>query len=973
MAETTATQSLPGGLTATYTLTGENGTLYVQVYDSTGRILAADSASYANKSEIVIQVTGQIANELKDVRSEIATVQGQINQLTAVINDPSTNPQDKAFAERSVGQARSQLAILQQEEDGLYRANLSIGSQFSTITTNLNKTAAAPGTAPASTPTVTNTGTGATTTTSTNNSSNLTGPASDDSGSVQTNTNGTTAATTTPTNTATTASPGNATQGTASNATSTGRDEGSADSGSLGEPGEPPYDNEGFVREDIGQNVRPGRRIKNPLGYLASYTYQLSLYMISPDAYDAFVASGRKNIFLYNDTVANTESTAEDTSRGGAYLIAQSAGMGPNEYRAEGFDLDYYIDNLSFKAMIAASETGAPVANTEYRFKIVEPYGFSFTTKLKKAQETLVKQSGGQGTGKYLENGNPTKMFYILGIRFYGWDQLGNLITGKENFDGAELDPSASGTGALFETFYDIVITEFKFKIDGNATTYDIKAETANISSTVNVTKGMVPDKKELSGNTVRDFISGPNGLLTQLNKDQATLVKNKSAEFPITYKVQWLGNDAETIALSSLVTPNNEKKDNQAGGAAKNTKESNDATAVNSSPNKNTTKHVAKGNSPIIQELEQIVAKSSYINDALTKNYTDEDEVDPKTKKAGSVKGAGAPLTWINVSPNISNIRWDTKRKDWVYDITYVIQTYLVPRVESPYVSKTTKYYGPHKRYDYWYTGQNTEVLSYEQKIDNQFFLAIYDNPEEENNGDTNNTSKSKTQGGKNSPNTTSGGDKSGSKGTKSLEAVNSFRTSLYDPASFASAKVTILGDPDFLLHDSASSKGGSSSGLDAVYSKHYEADGFTVNPTGGQVFIEIDFKEAVDYTRSAPISEMGVSNAPGTLSVNDSIEFWRYPDAETAEQIKGISYQIKSVNCNFQNGSFKQTLDLVINPQVADDALSEEGKREEQALEQPETPTDNQNVGTEPDPAIDPASPNTQTPTPQAAPATT
>ena len=638
--------------------------------------------------------------------------------------------------------------------------------------------------------------------------------------------------------------------------------------------------------------------------------------------------------------------------------------MGPNEYRAEEFDLDYYIDNLSFKVMIAASETSAPVANTEYRFKIVEPYGFSFVTKLKKAQENLVNSAGGQGSGKYVENGNPTKMFYILGIRFYGYDQAGNYVTGNETFDGTELDPNSPGTGALFETFYDIVITEFKFKIDGSATTYDIKAETANISSTVNVTKGMVTDKKELSGSTVRDLISGPSGLLTSLNKDQATLVKNKTADYPIVYKVQWLGNDAETIALSSLVTANKEDKNNQPGSNAKNTAQTNDATAVKATPNKNATKHVAKGNSPIIQEIEQIIAQSTYINDALTKNYTDEDEVDPKTKKPGSVKGSGKPLTWINVSPNISNIKWDSKRKDWVYDITYVIQTYLVPRVESPYVSKSTKYYGPHKRYDYWYTGQNTEVLSYEQKIDNQFFFAVLDNPEKDG-ADKNNTSDSKTQGGKNAVNMSSGGDKNGGKGTKALEAVNSFRTSLYDPASFATAKISILGDPDFLMHDSASSKGSGAGGLDAVYSKHYEADGFTVNPTGGQVFIEIDFKEAVDYTRTEGIDELGVTGAPGTLSINDSIEFWRYPDAETAEQVKGISYQVLNVNCVFQNGSFKQTLDLVINPQLADDAVSEEGKREQDVLTEPDNEKDGETVGNPTDPAFDPAAPNTNTAT--------
>jgi hypothetical protein len=64
----------------------------------------------------------------------------------------------------------------------------------------------------------------------------------------------------------------------------------------------------------------PGRRLKNPLGALSSYTYQLSLYMITPDAYDAFNAGGRRDI--------NTLSSATgETGGAGEYLIAQSGGI----------------------------------------------------------------------------------------------------------------------------------------------------------------------------------------------------------------------------------------------------------------------------------------------------------------------------------------------------------------------------------------------------------------------------------------------------------------------------------------------------------------------------------------------------------------------------------------------------------------------------------------------------------------------
>ena len=54
----------------------------------------------------------------------------------------------------------------------------------------------------------------------------------------------------------------------------------------------------------------PGKRIQNPLGNFSSYTYQISLYMITPDAYDAFIQSGRKDINAINNIVPGANTPA---------------------------------------------------------------------------------------------------------------------------------------------------------------------------------------------------------------------------------------------------------------------------------------------------------------------------------------------------------------------------------------------------------------------------------------------------------------------------------------------------------------------------------------------------------------------------------------------------------------------------------------------------------------------------------------
>ena len=139
------------------------------------------------------------------------------------------------------------------------------------------------------------------------------------------------------------------------------------------------------VNYTTGQDA-PGIRLQNPLGNFASYTYQLSLYMITPDAYEAFIQSGRRDINAFKD-ISNTGN--------GAFLIAQSGGIDSlgKTKRAPGFDLDLFIDDLKIKNVISPNKTGSEVNIFEMSFTITEPYGFSFLTKLRNAASTLAAVS----------------------------------------------------------------------------------------------------------------------------------------------------------------------------------------------------------------------------------------------------------------------------------------------------------------------------------------------------------------------------------------------------------------------------------------------------------------------------------------------------------------------------------------------------------------------------------------------------
>ena len=899
-----ATQTLPGGIIAVYTLEGQNGTLTLRVTGPTGEILGTATNSYANRNDIVLAVSAQLANDFRDVQSEIDLTQQEINQLTAFINNPDNPLEEKVFAERSLAQANTRKATLVTEADNLRSANLQIGSQFFAIVNNLNEAAAPPTTPPTATPTIeSTTANAATATTGTNT---LQGVASDDSGSqptvpasAVTAVGGKPSATTdTPTSGTNTGPSNNAPENPAAE-----RDNTPAQNDTQGTP---PYPNEAFFRTGNTRDV-PGKRLKNPLSFMSSYNYQLSLYVITPDAYDAFLANGRRNLNVFAEQIGNTVSAR--SGKGGAFLLAQSGGAGPDP-RAPGVKYDYYIDNLTFTHLASAKETLGPTGNIEFNFQIIEPYGFSFINNLKKAQIQFDEFAKGTQWGDKSKSSVPiAKQFFILGIRFYGYDAAGVPVLGDESFEGSVLDPDNSGTGAIFETFYELVVYEIKYKIDGKATVYNVRANAAAPSLGANVKKGYVMSPKEVDGSTVRDMLSGPNGLLTKLNEEQVQLKNNKSIEFPTTYKIKYLA-DAELIALSSMISENRENKANQPANNATNTEGVTPATEVKSSPTSTAAAFNFSKDTPIIQCIDTLFSRSKYIEDVVTVNYTDSNEYDPKTKSAKANTTPKREFKWFRITPNISNVNWDTILNDWSYDITYVVETYLIPNIDSPFVAGTTTYYGPHKRYDYWYTGENSEVISYEQSLDNQFYQEIpagdpKSNQTPESEGNANRTAQA--------ANSTKNLDLTGAGGTLSTAAVAAVKNALYDPGSYTKATVQILGDPDFLMQEVTAGF----DGLNQAYSRHY-GDGFTIKPTGGYVFFEIDFKEAVDYSANN-VNDVfadgeGITGVGGTLSINDSILFWNYPEG-AKDMVKGISYTLTKVKNSFRNGLFTQTLEAFIN----------------------------------------------------------
>ena len=628
----------------------------------------------------------------------------------------------------------------------------------------------------------------------------------------------------------------------------------------------------------------PGQRTQNPLSSLSSYTYQTTLYMITPDAYTAFVESDRTNIDSIKKAVNASAANAVKESQSGAYIIAQSGGIGPTQQRIPGAEFDFYIDDLKITNYLQGSATGTSSNDYKATFNIYEPYGFSLITKLTNAVDHLRSVSK---VANFNKMKNPTRQFFILGLRFQGYDENGQVLSAntfpKDNFN--------SDLGGVFERFYDINITSFKFKLDGKVTVYNIEAVVVGPGTGLGVKRGRVDNGMTVQGKTIDQALQGEKGLVTLLNKEQQKRAQANPKSIPTEYRIAYVGDAKKLIGDKDIISIADVVKNRwPMGEGVKNIRDVNPSVEIETVPNSNQRTITFANSKSIMQAVQEIITQSVFMEDALTAIITNEEEPNPKPNSGSTQKDKKPKIfRWYNLSAEVKVKGFDDSIKDFSYVITYVIQIYDTPYVKSQNLSATREYYGPHKRYDYWYTGKNSEIISYEQTMNNAFFNAAIDP----------NATSASSGWGYDVP--TSAGkfvnESKEGKLNESKQTQNSVLTSLFSPADYAQARITIMGDPDYLMTERAST-------ANAVYRQFY-GKGFTINPNGGQVFIEIDFKEAEDYN---------VKTDNGLLSINESILFWNYPK-QIRDMVKGVSYKVNQVQHNFIKGKFTQELLCTVN----------------------------------------------------------
>lgn len=655
----------------------------------------------------------------------------------------------------------------------------------------------------------------------------------------------------------------------------------------------------------------------NILSGVSSMTYGLSWYLMNPEEFADFVI-------------------AEEKVLPSSQLLVQSAGA-PTEQRNEWFNVDFYIENFTLDSVVGTQAVGSPHNAVTLEFDVVEPQGITLLNRLNNA----VIDHIGEDVGASQTRADGLAQSYLMVIRFYGYDASGNLVTASDL--GL---PSTSDANAIQEKFIPFVITGFGYKIASKATEYKISGACTGTNIAFSTARGVIPFNIQLTASTIDQLFNGNKVLddsqdgdtesdsnqtgttqtvvqgLTQALNDHQQRMAGESAEIPDEYEIVF---QDPALRNAKIVKPGKVSKTKASNLTAEQAARKYLTSKLNYDKESQTYNVLA--GTQIVQLIDLLLRSSTYVT-SQQDIYIDE-----KTgKPVGPNDPNGVPrsvptVQWFRVKTQVVPLGYDNKRRTVAYKITYLVNKYQINSPRSAYFPNS-EYRGVHKLYNYWFTGQNTEVLDFEINVDKNFFMVIG------NDGRVDDRDPGMF-GGAQIYSSAPGQSLQGGERGSTVPAAN-LSDRLYSFADVATAELDIVGDPDWIQQN------------EIVYNRSLTLEPFapdgSVNFDASEVLFELRFNPVQDYDLETGLSNVYENNRDITIQApNGDIT---QPNAAQ----ESIIWCATTVTSMFREGSFTQRLQGVyrplessknapINPQAQ--VVLSDGNTVEQALAERERDT--------------------------------
>ena len=344
-------------------------------------------------------------------------------------------------------------------------------------------------------------------------------------------------------------------------------------------------------------------------------------------------------------------------------------------------------------------------------------------------------------------------------------------------------------------------------------------------------TQNSAPAKANAAAN--KTIVSG---LVDALNKYQAELVAKGTYEYADTYVI-----NLDPIFESATVSPPGQTNFKQTPMIQAKTAADAKLGAKQSVNTDAKSTKIAAGTS-IVQFIDQLMRSSSYIYEQQIKIY------DAKTGKLNDNGVPAQTIGWyrigMEVEPKLD--KYDRKRNDYAYTITYQVTPYAVNDVKSPFFP-SPRFRGVQKEYNYWFTGKNTQILDWTQNFDYLYYLVSNGPaPVRTTTSDSIELEKAYFQPVSNETN-------KGQDDEKVNEPSANAADYLYSPGDQGKLKIKILGDPAWIFQSEVAT------GIQNLRTFNYGPflTDDTINQEGQEILFQVAFNQPVDYDLGTGIAD--------------------------------------------------------------------------------------------------------------------
>ena len=664
----------------------------------------------------------------------------------------------------------------------------------------------------------------------------------------------------------------------------------------------------------------------NPLSDYESYTYGLSLHLLSQTQ--------------YNNLIENPETSYIPQN-----VLVASAGKNSNNFKRDpNFREDFYFDDFQMKTIVNITTRNRNSNLIECSFTIIEPVGFTFINR-------LVAACKGIGSANYL------KQPYLLQIDFYGYKD--GVIAGTPIPNMSKYIPialismktrvSTKGTEYKIEAMpYNHqafsqahVVSPANFKIKavtvadmfgtGRVTNANVEAfalaqrEAAKLER---ARAGLAANKSGASDLSPQDLFelnqivveaSGTSatfqvsGFCDALNDYFASLRDvNKKILVTNEYKVEFFKEIGDSKLFPTNI-PND--VNNAAAGGSTAAAAKTAARAAGGLPVGTVVWNSGTFNIPMGMQIDKLIDYTVRNSDYIRKQLLVPESAASGTPFAALNTIDGGPLKWYKIVPKIKIKQYDASRQQYAYQITFCVKPWTV-NTKYPYAvhGRTPGYV---KQYDWMYTGRNTEVIDLQIDFDMLYYQQLTAFPNAKAQGSTGETIAKPSPGNADTPAVALSPEPADPlQPTPKVFVANDFRTQTLSGAAAAfgtgsgdlqrdltstsrgdmiNIQLKIIGDPQLIKQD------------DLFYAQNIRppTSQFTPNNSlyydGGELYVNIIFQSPIDYDESTGLAIPNLGNYTYNL-------------------FNGI-YKIITVDNIFRQGKFEQTLDLIRLPVNAQD----------------------------------------------------